>query len=343
MFDRQTGRSLHVPPPQRLIGVKGRNGRNCRRHVRHRKATIARQVEQWYKPIMHAPVRTAIFPVAGLGTRFMPATKGTPKELLPVIDTPLIQYAIDEAREIGLERMIFISHPSKAAIKHYVMDDADLRAILVEHGKPALAHDLEEAALDTRDCEVVFVMQPDPLGLGDAVLRASPQALDGPVAVILPDDLILGKPGCLREMVEAYTVCNAGHLIAVMEVPKALTAQYGILDVITQDDRFVYASGIVEKPKPEVAPSQMAVVGRYILDPAVFDALKRTQPGAGGEIQLTDAIAESGGKVGIAGYRFSGRRFDCGSKPGMLAATLYLAKDDPAFAEVFNEYLKLES
>lgn len=288
---------------------------------------------------MHAPVRTAIFPVAGLGTRFMPATKGTPKELLPVIDTPLIQYAIDEAREVGVERMIFVSHPSKAAIKHYVLDDADLRSMLVEHGKPALAHELEEAALNTQDCEVVFVMQPEPLGLGDAVLCARAHALDGPVAVLLPDDLILGKPGCLREMIDAYADCKAGHLIAVMEVPKASTGQYGIMDVTDLDDRFVYASSVVEKPKPEAAPSQMAVVGRYILDPAVFDALAQTQPGSGGEIQLTDAITVSARDVGVAGYRFSGRRFDCGSKPGMLAATLFLARQDPAYAEVFEEYL----
>ena len=284
-------------------------------------------------------VRTAIFPVAGLGTRFMPATKGTPKELLPVIDTPLIQYAIDEAREAGIARMIFVSHPSKAAIAHYVMDDAQLRTTLAHHGKADVAHQLQEAALDTRKCEVIFVTQPEPRGLGDAVACARPHLLDGPVAVILPDDLILGAPGCLREMVDAYDRNVAGHLIAVMEVPKAQTSQYGVLSVTAQHGRIVHADGIVEKPAPDLAPSRMAVVGRYILDPVIFDALDQQAPGVGGEIQLTDAIAQSGNAAGIAGFRFSGRRFDCGSKQGMLAATLFLARQDPAYAEVLAAYL----
>ncbi|MDB4112097.1 sugar phosphate nucleotidyltransferase [Yoonia sp.] len=283
-------------------------------------------------------VRTAIFPVAGLGTRFMPATKGTPKELLPVIDTPLIQYAIDEAREAGIARMIFVSHPSKAAIQHYVMDDAQLRTTLVHHGKAELAHKLELAALDRRDCEVIFVMQLEPKGLGDAVACARPHLLDGPVAVILPDDLILGVPGCLRQMIDAYDCDIAGHLIAVMKVPWALTCEYGILSVTGQQGRLVFADSIVEKPTADVAPSQMAVVGRYILDPAIFDTLAKQGPGIGGEIQLTDAIAQSGLIKGIAGFRFSGRRFDCGSKQGMLTATLFLAQQDPAYAEVLATY-----
>lgn len=285
-----------------------------------------------------AKVRTAIFPVAGLGTRFLPATKGTPKELLPVIDTPLIQYAIDEAREAEVERMIFVNHPSKKAIEHYVLDDASLRMTLTHHGKPELAHQLQEAALDTHNCEVIFTTQAEPRGLGDAVACARPYLLDGPAAVILPDDLILGTPGCLREMINAYDRKKAGHLIAVMEVPKAQTGQYGILAVTWCEGRFVHADGIVEKPAPDTAPSRMAVVGRYILDPVVFDALARQAPGVGGEIQLTDAIGKSGVKTGIAGYRFSGRRFDCGSKQGMLAATLYLAQRDPAYAEVLAAF-----
>ena len=283
-------------------------------------------------------VRTVIFPVAGLGTRFMPATKGTPKELLPVIDTPLIQYAIDEAREAEVDRMIFVSHPSKAAIKHYVLDDTQLRMTLTHHGKPELAYQLQAAALDTRTCEIIFVNQPEPRGLGDAVACARPHLLDGPVAVILPDDLILGEPGCLREMVNAYDRDKAGHLIAVMEVPKALTGQYGILSVTSQEGHFVLSDGIVEKPAPDEAPSQMAVVGRYILDPIIFDALAHQAPGVGGEIQLTDAIAQSGRKAGIAGFRFSGRRFDCGSKQGMLAATLFMAHKDPAYTEVLAAF-----
>lgn len=285
-------------------------------------------------------VRTAIFPVAGLGTRFMPATKGTPKELLPVIDTPLIQYAIDEAREVGVERMIFVTNPSKSAIRHYVMDDAKLRITLEHHGKGGLARRLEQASLDRCKCEVFFVTQPEPRGLGDAVACARWHALDGPVAVILPDDLILGVPGCLAEMVEAYDATKAGHLVAVMQVARALTGQYGILSGTLRDGRLVHASGIVEKPLPDKAPSRMAVVGRYILDPVVFDALAVQRPGVGGEIQLTDAIDRSGAQTGIAGFQFSGRRFDCGSKQGMLAATLFLARKDPAYAEVLAEYLR---
>ena len=283
-------------------------------------------------------VRTAIFPVAGLGTRFMPATKAMPKELLPVIDTPLIQYAINEAREAEVERMIFVSHPSKVAIKHYVMDDVQLRMTLANHGKSELAHKLQVAALDTRNYEVIFVNQSEPRGLGDAVACAWPHLLDGPVAVILPDDLILGTPGCLSEMINAYDHDMAGHFIAVMKVPWALTCQYGILSVTGQKGRRVFADGIVEKPEPDVAPSQMAVVGRYILDPVIFDALAKQVAGNGGEIQLTDAIAQSGLTTGIAGYRFSGRRFDCGSKQGMLAATLFMAQKDPAYAEVLAAY-----
>jgi UTP--glucose-1-phosphate uridylyltransferase len=284
-------------------------------------------------------VRTAVFPVAGLGTRFLPATKGTPKELLPVIDTPLIQFAIDEAREAGLDRMIFVSHPSKAAIEHYVKDDAQLRTTLTHHGKPELAHQLEVAALDPRDCDVIFVTQPEPRGLGDAVACARPHVHDGPVVVILPDDLILGAPGCLREMIDAYDPAKAGHLIAVMEVPRAQTDRYGILAVIGQEGRFVHANGIVEKPAPDMAPSQMAVVGRYILDTVIFEALAQQAPGVGGEIQLTDAIAQTWAQTGIAGFRFSGRRFDCGSRQGMLAATLFLARKDPALSEVLAEFL----
>lgn len=283
-------------------------------------------------------VRTAIFPVAGLGTRFLPATKGTPKELLPVIDKPLIQYAIDEAREAKVERMIFVSHPTKAAIKHYVMDDADLRAALKAHGKARLAHDLEEAALDEEACEVVFVMQDEPLGLGHAVLCAKDHVLPGPVAIILPDDLIFGKPGCLSSMIAQYADCRAGHLVGAMEVPPELTSRYGILSVSSQDGPLLYADAVVEKPSVDQAPSRMAVVGRYILDGSIFDDLQTQEPGAGGEIQLTDAIARGIDRVGLAGVLFPGRRFDCGSKTGMLEATLYVADKDPAYSAVLDAY-----
>ncbi len=281
-------------------------------------------------------VRTAIFPVAGLGTRFLPATKGTPKELLPVIDKPLIQYAIDEAREAGVERMVFVSHPTKAAIKHYVMDDEDLRSALKAHGKARLAHELEEAALDEDACEVVFVMQDEPLGLGHAVLCAMEHVHPGPIAVILPDDLILGSPGCLSSMIAQYANCTAGHLLGAMKVPAELSSRYGILSVASEEGPVLYADAVVEKPPAGQAPSRMAVVGRYILDASVFDDLQTQTPGAGGEIQLTDAIAQGIDRVGLAGFHILGRRFDCGSKTGMLEATLHVASKDPAYAAVLD-------
>lgn len=283
---------------------------------------------------MDNSVRTVIFPVAGLGTRFLPATKATPKELLPVLDTPLIQYAIDEAQAAGIERMVFVSHPSKHAIERHVMDDAKLRAELRSRGKDEIAEELRDAALCPRTDDVVFTMQENPLGLGHAVLCARDHVLPGPVAVVLPDDLILGT-GCLAEMVEAY---RGGHLVASMTVPREETRKYGVLATSSTMGSVLHADGIVEKPKPAKAPSCEAVVGRYILDGSIFDDLSSQTPGAGGEIQLTDAIAAGIKRVGLSGFRFSGVRFDCGSKAGMLRATLHLASDDPECAKVIQEY-----
>lgn len=283
-------------------------------------------------------VRTAIFPVAGLGTRFLPATKATPKELLPVIDTPLIQFAINEARDAGVERMIFVSHPSKSAIERYVMDDAALRETLRERGKARLARDLKEAAIDEADFDVRFVMQDEPLGLGHAVLCAKDHVLPGPVAVVLPDDLIIGPKGCLSEMIDAYAACRSGHLVATMNVAWGDVSSYGVLSVLEQNGPFIKANGMVEKPAPDDAPSQAAVVGRYVLDQRIFDALAQQAPGAGGEIQLTDAIAVGLHDIGLSGFQFSGQRFDCGSKQGMLAAVLHLAQGDPAFEDVLGAF-----
>ena len=280
-----------------------------------------------------AHVRTAIFPVAGLGTRFLPATKATPKELLPVLDTPLIQYAIDEAQAAGIERMIFVSHPSKSAIERHVMDDARLRADLRARGKDDLAEALRDAALCPEADDAVFILQEKPLGLGHAVLCARDHVLPGPVAVILPDDLILGAP-CLSEMIAGYT---GGHMVATMTVAPDEVSKYGILSVKGRHGPVLRASGMVEKPAPEAAPSREAVVGRYILDAAIFDALATQSPGAGGEIQLTDAIARGADSLGLSGFRFSGQRFDCGSKAGMLRATLHLAESDPDCAEVLAD------
>ena len=280
-------------------------------------------------------VRTAIFPVAGLGTRFLPATKATPKELLPVVDTPLIQFAIDEARAAGIERMVFVSHPSKGAIETYVRHDAELDRKLRRGGKQDAAQLLASLAVNDDD-GVAFCHQPEPLGLGHAVACARPHVLDGPVAVILPDDLILGEPGCIAEMIEAYEAAGAGHLVAVMDVAPEEVSSYGVLDVTRRDGRVSHAGSMVEKPAPEKAPSRTAVVGRYVLDASIFDDLATQTPGAGGEIQLTDAIARGAERLGLAGFHFSGERFDCGSKAGMLAATLRVAAADPAYADVLD-------
>ncbi|MFK7763935.1 MAG: UTP--glucose-1-phosphate uridylyltransferase [Roseobacter sp.] len=288
---------------------------------------------------MNHSIRTAIFPVAGLGTRFLPATKATPKELLPVIDKPLIQYAIEEAQNAGIERMIFVSHPSKTAIQRHVMDDAKLRAELEARGKPKLAEVLEEAALSEEADDVVFTMQPVPLGLGHAVLCAKPYVLPGPVAVILPDDLIVGQ-SCLKEMIAAYEASDAGHMVASMTVAPDETDKYGILSVTRKQGKIVYADGMVEKPLPGHAPSRHAVVGRYLLDGSIFQDLEAQTPGAGGEIQLTDSIAAGTQRLGLAGFEFSGRRFDCGSKAGMLRATLHIAAGDPECCDVLDELIE---
>ena len=284
-------------------------------------------------------VRTAIFPVAGLGTRFLPATKTTPKELLPVLDTPLIQFAINEARDAGIERLVFVSHPSKSAIERHVMDDQALRAKLSARGKGTLAQKLQAEAFSADD-DVTFVMLDEPRGLGHAVLCARNHVLPGPVAVILPDDLILGTQGCIAEMIAAYRRVSAGHLVAAEDVERQNTASYGILDVSHRDGPISNARGIVEKPAPDSAPSTTAVVGRYILDPMIFHDLARQEPGAGGEIQLTDAIARGISRIGLAGFCFSGRRFDCGSKSGMLRATLFFAQRDASCRAALDDFVR---
>jgi UTP--glucose-1-phosphate uridylyltransferase len=282
------------------------------------------------------PVRTAIFPVAGLGTRFLPATKSVPKELLPVLDTPLIQFAIDEVREAGIERLVFVSHPSKTAIERYVLHDADLSTILRARGLHGVADRLDGAIPGSDGGGPVFAMQPEPLGLGHAVLCARPYILPGAVAVVLPDDLILSPRGCLAQMIEAYDTNPYGHLVATMDVPPDQVSAYGVLGILRHEGRLAIADRIVEKPMPLEAPSSTAVVGRYVLDSSIFDDLEQTQPGAGGEIQLTDAIAAGIDRIGLAGFRFDGARFDCGSREGMLAATLARAACEPALAALIS-------
>jgi len=289
---------------------------------------------------MTAPVRKAVFPVGGLGTRFLPATKAMPKEMLPVVDKPLIQYAVEEAQAAGIEQFIFVTGRSKTAIEDHFDHSYELEATLRERGKNAEI--VEINAWMPKAGQVAYTRQQRPLGLGHAVWCARELVGDEPFAVLLADDLILGPAPCLKQMVAARARVG-GNLIAVMDVPRAHTKRYGILDAAAEAGRLVRAKGIVEKPAPDAAPSTLAVIGRYILEPEVFGHLGRIGRGAGNEIQLTDALARMiGGKTPFHGFRFEGRRFDCGDKVGFLEATIAYALARPELAgevkRIFNEH-----
>jgi len=271
---------------------------------------------------MPPPVRKAIFPVAGLGTRFLPATKAMPKEMLPVVDKPLIQYALEEAREAGIEQFILVTGRGKSAIEDHFDHSYELQDVLQSRNKTAELEQVKSLLFDPG--QVIYTRQQEPLGLGHAVWCARHVVHDEPVAVILADDLVLADKPCLRQMIEAHAEVG-GNLAAVMDVPREQTARYGILDVVSDDGRLAAARGLVEKPKPADAPSTLSIIGRYVLDPAVFVELDRQETGAGGEIQLTDAMARTIGRVPFHGLRFEGRRFDCGSKAGFLEANMAFA------------------
>ena len=264
-------------------------------------------------------VRKAIFPVGGLGTRFLPATKALPKEMLPIVDKPLIQYAVEEAAEAGIEEFIFVTGRNKSAIEDHFDHSFELEATLTAKNK--------QQALDTvqqmvrHPGSVIYVRQQEPAGLGHAVWCARHLAQSEPVAVLLADDLILGK-SCLGEMLSAYT---GGNMVAVMDVPENEAQSYGIVTPGKDDGRIVEVTGLVEKPAPAQAPSNIAVVGRYIIEPGVFAHLDRQDRGNGGEIQLTDSLARQIGVMPFHGLRFSGERFDCGSKIGFLQANIAFA------------------
>jgi UTP--glucose-1-phosphate uridylyltransferase len=286
---------------------------------------------------VNKPLRKVVFPVAGLGTRFLPATKVVAKEMLPVLDKPLIQYAVDEAVEAGADTLIFVTNRYKHAIADYFDKAYELEAKLLEKGKNELLA-LVRGTLP-HHVRAIFVTQPEALGLGHAVLCAKPVVGDEPFGVVLPDDLIwngAGK-GALRQMAELGEREGAG-VIAVEEVPHEQTDKYGIVDATPVDGRSARIRHMVEKPKPAEAPSNLAVVGRYVLPGRIFELLERTTPGAGGEIQLTDAIEallKEQGKV--LAYRFEGTRFDCGNKAGLVRATMHMALQDPALAPVVRE------
>lgn len=277
---------------------------------------------------MQRKVTKAIFPVAGLGTRFLPATKSVPKEIMTLVDRPLIQYAIDEARAAGIEEFIFVTSRGKGALEDYFDRAPQLEAELETKGKTALLEILNSTNMDSG--AIAYIRQHRALGLGHAVWCARRLIGDEPFAVILPDDVIAADKPCLQQMVEAYAEVG-GSMVAAMEVPSERTSSYGVLDVTKDQGSLMRVRGMVEKPPAGTAPSNLAVIGRYILSPTVLDRLTDMEVGAGGEIQLTDAIAaEIGTLDGVHGFRFAGQRYDCGTKSGFLQATVAfgLARED---------------
>jgi UTP--glucose-1-phosphate uridylyltransferase len=270
------------------------------------------------------PVRKAVFPVAGLGTRFLPATKAMPKEMLPVVDKPLIQYAVEEAAAAGIRQMIFITGRHKRSIEDHFDRAPELEAELAAKGKAELLEIVKDISPATE--AFIYIRQPEPLGLGHAVLCAEPAVGDEPFAVILADDLIDAAQPAMGQLMQARKARGGGNVLAVEDVPREDTSRYGIVSAQAIDDRTSRVTHIVEKPKPADAPSTLAVLGRYVLEPGIFDHLRTIPRGSGGEIQLTDAIARMVPGGATYAYRYAGQRFDCGSKQGFLDATVHYAR-----------------
>lgn len=282
-------------------------------------------------------VRKAVFPVAGLGTRFLPATKLVAKEMLPVVDKPLIQYAVEEARKAGIEYCIFITGRGKAVLVDHFDHAPELEHLLKERGK---RDPLDELLGGMPPAGTIFATrQQEPLGLGHAVWCAESFIGDEPFAVILPDDLVMSDRPCIGQLIEAWHDVG-GNVVAVEEVPRDRTDKYGILDVESDNGTLASAKGLVEKPDPDKAPSNLAIIGRYVLDPLVMKALRDTPKGAGGEIQLTDAMAKTIGKVPFHGLRFDGQRFDCGDKVGFLEANINFALARPKLRDDVAKLIK---
>ncbi len=279
-------------------------------------------------------IKKAIFPVGGLGTRFLPATKAMPKEMLPIVDKPLIQYAVEEAAAAGIEQFIFVTGRNKSAIEDHFDHSFELEHSLAVRRKDA-AMDVVGGMMKVPG-SVIYVRQQQPAGLGHAVWCARHLVGDEPVAILLADDLIKGR-SCMKEMVDAY---DGGNMVAVMDVPRDQTGAYGIVTPGKTHGQKVDIAGLVEKPMPADAPSTTAVVGRYIISPSVFDTLGLQEQGAGGEIQLTDALAKQIGTAPFTGLHFSGERFDCGSKVGFLQANIAFGLDNPDMTDALQEWLR---
>lgn len=285
---------------------------------------------------MNKPIKKIVLPVAGLGTRFLPATKAIPKEMLPVLDKPLIQYAVEEALEAGIEDIILVTGRNKQVMEDHFDHAYELERILQEKGKESSLEVARSMLLE--EGRITYVRQMRPLGLGHAIWCARKIVGDQPFAVALPDDLIKGRPGTLRQMVEAYNELG-GNLVATMDVAREDTSKYGVITPGERVGNRVAIEGLVEKPHPADAPSTQAVVGRYILQPEVMHHLNEKAVGAGGEIQLTDAMAKMIGEQPFHAIEFNGERFDCGSKIGWLMANLSLAAEDPVMAEEIKKLI----
>ncbi|MES9949324.1 MAG: UTP--glucose-1-phosphate uridylyltransferase GalU [Candidatus Thiodiazotropha sp.] len=283
-------------------------------------------------------IRKAVFPVAGMGTRFLPATKANPKEMLPIVDKPLIQYAAEEAEEAGVTSLVFVTGRNKRSIPDHFDKAYELESELKEAGKTTLLQKVQNVL--PADVSCIYLRQAEALGLGHAVLCAEPVVADEPFAVILADDLIRGEDGvgAIAQMAKVYERYQCS-VILVEEVPQEETGKYGIVEVENDDGETAIMTSIVEKPKPEVAPSNLAVVGRYILTPRIFELIKETGRGAGGEIQLTDAIAELLKYEKVRAYRVKGKRYDCGSKLGYLEATVEYGLSHQELGDDFRMYL----
>jgi len=283
---------------------------------------------------MSTRVRKAVFPVAGLGTRLLPATKSIPKEMITIVDRPLIQYAVDEAREAGIEQLIFVTGRGKSSLVDYFDQAFELEAALRDKGK-----NLDVLApSNAKFGEVVTVRQQQPLGLGHAVWCARHIVGDEPFAVLLPDELMYGKPNCLAQMIETYEQVG-GNIVAALEVPENETHKYGVIDPGATDGRLIEIRGMVEKPAAGSAPSNLMLPGRYILQPAVMEALDAQERGAGDEIQLTDAMAKLIGRQPFHAYRFEGERYDCGSAAGFVIANIAMAMERSDVAPAVREFL----
>ncbi len=276
---------------------------------------------------MKGPVACAVIPVGGLGTRFLPATKAVPKEMLPVVDKPLIQYAVEEALAAGIERVVIVTGRGKSAIEDHFDHAVELERALADRANGAALAAVRKSVLPPG--AIAYTRQQEPRGLGHAVWCARDLVGDQPFAVLLPDDMVLADTPCLAQMLEAYQGVG-GNLAAVMDVPREHTARYGVLDVGADDGKLAEVKGLVEKPAPDDAPSTLSIIGRYILQPQIFDKLEAQSAGAGGEIQLTDAMAQLIGEQPFHGFRFAGTRYDCGDKVGFIEATLAyaLSRDD---------------